>query len=95
MFSLFFFFCLSFASCALGCSTFKDLGIHDGEDLCDAFNINDVPLNFENGDEILTNAQGPSRYQFEDGGLDCLLMEKNLSVTESNGPIENAIEVIP
>ncbi|XP_015881102.2 putative zinc finger protein CONSTANS-LIKE 11 [Ziziphus jujuba] len=70
----------------------KDLGIHDGEDLCEAFNMDDVPLNFENDDEILSNSQGLPRCQFEDGGMDCLLMEKNLSVTESNGPIENAIE---
>lgn len=78
-----------------GFSNFKDLGIHDGEDLCEAFNLDDIPLNFENGDEILSNPQGPSICLFKDGGMDCLLMEKNLSVTESNGPIENTIEVIP
>lgn len=78
-----------------GFSNFKDLGIHDGEDLCEAFNLDDIPLNFENGDEMLSNPQGASIYLFKDGGTDCLLMEKNLSVTESNCPIENAIEVIP
>ncbi|KAF2285005.1 hypothetical protein GH714_034608 [Hevea brasiliensis] len=53
-----------------------------------------VALNFENGDEIFGCSQGHTRYQPRDVGKDCILMEKNLSVTESNnGPVENAIEV--
>lgn len=55
--------------------------------------MDDIPLDFENGDEIFGCSQGHTRYKFEDVGKDCNLMEKNLSVTESNGPIENAIEV--
>eukprot|EP00257_Ricinus_communis_P014897 XP_015572691.1 zinc finger protein CONSTANS-LIKE 12 [Ricinus communis] len=74
-----------------GCSNFKDLG----EDLCEGLNIDDVALNFENNDEIFgCSSQSRNRYQqLGDVGKDCILMEKNLSVTESNGPIENAIEV--
>uniref|UniRef100_A0A199UA02 B box-type domain-containing protein n=1 Tax=Manihot esculenta TaxID=3983 RepID=A0A199UA02_MANES len=34
-----------------GCSNFKDLKIQDGEDLCEG-NMDDVALNFENGDDI-------------------------------------------
>ena len=53
-------------------------------------------MNIGNGNEILNCSQGSTRYPFEDGGIDCLLMEKNLSVTESNiGSTESAIEVRP
>ncbi|KAJ7981321.1 putative CONSTANS-like zinc finger protein [Quillaja saponaria] len=64
-----------------GCSAFKDLGIDDGDDLCDGLNIDDVPLNFESDDEIFGCSQGPSRFQCNNGGIDC---------PESNGPAENA-----
>ncbi|KAJ6420670.1 hypothetical protein OIU84_028094 [Salix udensis] len=76
-----------------GCSIFEDIGLSDGEDLCEGLNMDDIPLNFENSDGIFGCPESLDRYQFEDVGKDCLLMEKNLSVTESNGPIENAIEV--
>ncbi|PRQ52863.1 putative transcription factor C2C2-CO-like family [Rosa chinensis] len=77
-----------------GSSNFKDLGIQDGNDLCEGLNMDDVPLDVENDDELFSCSQGPSRYSFEDGELDCLLMDqKNLSVTESNGPhSDNAIQ---
>ncbi|XP_050205059.1 zinc finger protein CONSTANS-LIKE 12 [Mercurialis annua] len=72
-----------------GCSEFKDLGIHD-DDLCGGLNIDDVALEFENGDELF-GCQN-SRFQ-QISADDCILLEKNLSVTESNCPVENAIEV--
>lgn len=68
---------------------FKDLV--DADDLCEGLNIDDVSL--KNG-EIFGCPPGSTRYQFEDGGMECLSMEKNLSVTESNGPIESALEVL-
>ncbi|KAM4093234.1 hypothetical protein ACB094_06G099500 [Castanea mollissima] len=68
-------------------SNFKDLV--DTDDLCEGLNMDDVSL--KNG-EIFGCPQGSTRYQFEDGGMECLSMEKNLSVTESNGPIESALE---
>ncbi|KAK9284884.1 hypothetical protein L1049_024065 [Liquidambar formosana] len=74
-----------------GCSNFKDLGVHESDDLCGGLDVDDVVLNFENSDEIL-GSRGHPRCLFEDVGMDCLLMEKNLSVTESNGPMENALE---
>ncbi|VVA32452.1 PREDICTED: zinc finger [Prunus dulcis] len=80
------------SSLSKGCTNFKDLAIQDSNDLCDGLNIDDVPLNFENAEGIFSCPQGPSRYQFEDGEMDCLLMEKNLSVTESNGPNDNAVQ---
>lgn len=76
-----------------GCSDFKDLKLPDGDDLCEDLNIDDVQLNFESDDEIFGCSQGQSRYQFEDVGTNCVLMEKTISVTESDGPIENALEV--
>lgn len=45
------------------------------------------------GDEILGYQPSQNRFLFEDGDMECLLMEKNLSATESNGPVENAMEV--
>ncbi|TXG55328.1 hypothetical protein EZV62_020584 [Acer yangbiense] len=76
-----------------GCSNFKDLKLPDGDDLCDGINIDDVQLTFEADDEIFGCSQGQSRYQFEDvGNNDRALMEKNLSVSESDGPIPNALE---
>ncbi|XP_044501462.1 putative zinc finger protein CONSTANS-LIKE 11 isoform X2 [Mangifera indica] len=73
-------------------SDLKDLKLPDGDDLCKVLNMDDVQLDFEAGDEIFGCSQGQSRYQFEDVGTDRTLMEKNLSVTESDGPIENALE---
>lgn len=75
-------------------SDLKDLKLPDGDDLCKVLNMDDVQLDFEAGDEIFGCSQGQSRYQFEDVGTDRTLMEKNLSVTESDGPIENALEVL-
>ncbi|KAI4322564.1 hypothetical protein L6164_022244 [Bauhinia variegata] len=67
------------------CPNFKDL---EGLGL----NIDDVQLNFDSSDEIFGCSQGANRCQLEDGGMDCLLTEKNLSVTESNVLPENAVE---
>ncbi|KAF5746045.1 hypothetical protein HS088_TW06G00210 [Tripterygium wilfordii] len=74
------------------CSSFKDVGLCDGDDLCEGLSIDDLPLDFENADEIFGCSQGHSRYPFEDGGNSCNLMDKTLSATKSNEPIENAFE---
>ncbi|XVF01819.1 hypothetical protein REPUB_Repub04eG0122500 [Reevesia pubescens] len=75
-----------------GYSDLKDFKVPDGDDLCDGLNMNDVQLTFETADEIFGCSQGQTRYQFENVGTDCILMEKTLSVTESDGPIENTLE---
>lgn len=77
-------------------SNFKDLGIQDDHDICEGLTMDDVPLDVENGDQLFSCSEGPSRYPFEHGELDCLLMDqKNLSVTESNGPLsDNAIQQV-
>ncbi|KAJ6677742.1 ZINC FINGER PROTEIN CONSTANS-LIKE 10 [Salix viminalis] len=66
-----------------GCSIFKDIGLPDDEDLCDGLNLDDIPLDFENSDEIFSCSETQNKYQFGDAGKDCMLMEKNLSVTGS------------
>ncbi|XP_038900762.1 zinc finger protein CONSTANS-LIKE 12 isoform X2 [Benincasa hispida] len=76
-----------------GCFDFKDITTHENNDICEALNLGDVSLNLENGEELF-GCPGTMKCQFEDGELDCLLLEKNLfSVTESDGgPVDNAIE---
>ncbi|KAH1144013.1 hypothetical protein GYH30_034294 [Glycine max] len=69
-----------------------NLGIHDGSELCEGFNVDNLQLNFESADEIFGCSQDATRYHLEDGGMDCLLMDKNISVTESNSLIESALE---
>ncbi|KAF8409494.1 hypothetical protein HHK36_005570 [Tetracentron sinense] len=41
-----------------GCSPMKDLGICDGDDLCEGFNMDDMGLNFENSDNSQIPFQG-------------------------------------
>lgn len=76
-------------------SDLKDPGLDEGADLCEGVNIDDVTLNFESSYELFGYSHGHPRYQCDDAALDCLVMEKNLSVTESNSHVENAIEVHP
>ncbi|CAL5403505.1 unnamed protein product [Camellia sinensis] len=75
-----------------GHSSYKNLEINDGEDLCEGLNMDDVELNFESCDEIFDSSRGQSTYNFDGEGTNCQLMEKNASVTESNGHVESAIE---
>jgi len=56
--------------------------------------VDSAPINFESADEIFGCSQAATRYPLEDGGMDCLLMDKNISVTESSSLIESALEVI-
>uniref|UniRef100_A0A2C9UPU8 CCT domain-containing protein n=1 Tax=Manihot esculenta TaxID=3983 RepID=A0A2C9UPU8_MANES len=53
-----------------GCSNFKDLEIPDGEDLCEGLNMDDVALNFENGDDIFGCPQVTSS-----GQQDCIAFQ--------------------
>ncbi|XP_059664571.1 zinc finger protein CONSTANS-LIKE 12-like [Cornus florida] len=77
-----------------GYSNFKNLELHEGDNLCEGLDMDDVAVNFESGDEIFGSSEGHPDIHFDDGGMDCLLMEKNLSVTESNGHIENPLEAL-
>ncbi|KAI3774133.1 hypothetical protein L1987_48677 [Smallanthus sonchifolius] len=66
----------------------NNLGVSNGEGLSE----NDA-LNFDGGFEMF-NCIPPAQTKrpSEDGSLDCFVMEKNLSVTESNSHAENTIE---
>lgn len=72
-----------------GYSGYKSLELNEGEDL----NAYDVAFNLERCDEIFDSSQGHSRYNLEDGGIDSQLKEKNVSDTESNGYVQNIVEV--
>ncbi|PSS14430.1 Zinc finger protein like [Actinidia chinensis var. chinensis] len=76
---------------AKGYSIYKNLEFHDDGNLCEGLNVYDA-LNFWRFDEISDAVRGDSRFHFEDGGTDCQLMEKNVSVPESNGHAKNALE---
>ncbi|XP_023755029.1 putative zinc finger protein CONSTANS-LIKE 11 [Lactuca sativa] len=74
-------------------SDLNNLGLNEGEVLCDNVDLGDVSLSFEGGYEMFNGIPQPqTRYPSEGGGGDCLVMEKNLSVTESNSHIENTLE---
>jgi hypothetical protein len=75
-----------------GSSALKELFLDEGEDLCEGVNIDDVTLNFDTGYNLFGCSQTQPRYNCDDANLDCLVMEKNLSVTESNSHVENALE---
>ncbi|MCE3214697.1 hypothetical protein HAX54_053072 [Datura stramonium] len=63
----------------------KDLRLQEGYDLSKGVDFDDVTLNFDCGYEILGGSQQiHPRYSNEDKELDCIVMEKNSSVTGSN-----------
>ncbi|XP_039686694.1 zinc finger protein CONSTANS-LIKE 12 isoform X4 [Medicago truncatula] len=71
----------------------KDLIIHEGTSLCEGFNVDDIQLNFESADEIIFDcSQTATKYNHEDGGIECLLMDKNIPVTKCSSHIETAVE---
>lgn len=69
---------------------FKELGLDAGEDLCNGLNMDDIAMSFEDDDGLFECSQGGD---LNSNLEDCLFMEKNLSATESNGPVENNPEV--
>ncbi|BAT92190.1 hypothetical protein LR48_Vigan05g158700 [Vigna angularis] len=69
-----------------------DRGTGDGNGLSEGLNVDRAPINFESAEEIFGCSQAATRYPLEDGGVDCLLMDKKLSVTESSSLIESALE---
>lgn len=71
----------------------KDLGLQEGDDLTKGVDFDDVTLNFDCGYEILgSSQQSHPRYSNDNKELDCLVMEKNASVTGSNN-VETSHEV--
>ena len=72
----------------------KDIGIYKTDNLCDDLNMEGAQCNFKDVNEIIDSSQNVVGYQHEDGGLDCILMEKNISVTGSDTLIHNTMEVV-
>ncbi|XP_073222321.1 putative zinc finger protein CONSTANS-LIKE 11 [Cicer arietinum] len=68
----------------------KDEAIHEGTSLYEGLNVDDIQLNFETVNEILDCSQTSTKYNQEDGGIDCLLMENNTKC--SSHIIETAVE---
>ncbi|KAK4354086.1 hypothetical protein RND71_026280 [Anisodus tanguticus] len=63
----------------------KDLGLQEGDDPSKGVDFDDVTLNFDCGYDILgSSQQSHPRYSNEDEELDCLVIEKNSSITGSN-----------
>lgn len=55
--------------------------------------MDDVQLDFESADEIFGSSQSAAKYNHEDGGIKCLLMDKNIQVTKCTSLTEIAAEV--
>lgn len=71
----------------------KDIILSESDDICKVVDL-DVALNFNCGYEMVGCSQEQSKNQHDNGGLDCLVLEKPLPVTESNNQIENSLEVL-
>lgn len=53
-----------------------------------------VALKFGNSDDMIgSSSQDHPMCRYDNTGTGSLLMDKKLSVTESNSPVENALEV--
>ncbi|XP_016435216.1 putative zinc finger protein CONSTANS-LIKE 11 [Nicotiana tabacum] len=73
------------------CTTIKDHGIYGGDDLAEGVDLDE--LSSDCSYNIFSSLQqSHSRYYSEDRGLDCLIMEKNLSVIGPNSHVETALE---
>lgn len=84
-------FCAKLCLFHQDCANIKDLKLPETDELCDSLDIDDIGLSFESSYEMLGNQP---RYNYEDGGIGSLLMEKNLSITQSNSThFESAFEV--
>ncbi|KAL8144632.1 hypothetical protein AgCh_002994 [Apium graveolens] len=73
------------------CSSLKNIILGQDDDPCKGVDL-DVALNFECGYEMFGCSQDQSKFQSENGGLDCLVLEKPVPIMESNNMIENTLE---
>ena len=72
----------------------QDLGLHDGSDNGDGFNMSDVDLTFENYEDVFGSSHNQSDSLFEDTSAACSNMERDISLVELSGHIDNTTEVI-
>ncbi|CAK8536563.1 unnamed protein product [Lathyrus sativus] len=78
-----------------GCPDVKELVFHEGTSLCEGFNMDDVQLDF--ADEIFgcsLSSLSAAKYNHENGGIECLLMDKNIPVTKCTSLTEIATEAL-
>ena len=71
----------------------QDLGLCDGVDNVDGFNMSDVDLTFENYEDVFSSSHDQSDSLFEDTSAACSSMERDVSLVESSGHINNTPEV--
>ncbi|PHT51550.1 hypothetical protein CQW23_06012 [Capsicum baccatum] len=73
------------------CSTIKDLGVQEGDDLAKGVDLDELSSN--SSYNIFSSSQhSHSSYHSEEKELDCLALEKKLSATDSNSHAETALE---
>lgn len=79
--------------CFQGCPDLV-LKLEDGEeDLCEGLNLDNAPLNFDVGDDII-GCSSQEHIESDHTVPNCLLIDKNnTSVTASNFTMDNALEV--
>ncbi|KAL5082055.1 hypothetical protein RYX36_010476 [Vicia faba] len=77
-----------------GCPDVEELVFHEETSLCEGFNVDDVQLNFESAEEIFGCSQSAAKYNHEDRGIECLLMDKNTQVTKCTSLTETAAEAL-
>lgn len=70
----------------------KDIILGQGNDPCKGVDL-DAALNFECGYEMFSCSEDQPKFQSENGGLDCLVLENPLSIMESSNQIETTLEV--
>lgn len=70
---------------------FTNTGVCDDDGIFDGFNPGNVGFNVDDMDELFGCAQ--TKYPYQEGEIDGLFMEKIFSVADSNGHVENAVEV--
>lgn len=72
------------------CSTVKYLGVHGGQDFAKGVDLEELSSDISY--RIFSSLQ--QSHHSEDRGMDCLVLEKKLSVTGSNSHVETALEVL-
>lgn len=71
----------------------QDLGLCDGDDNGDGFNMSDVDLTFENYEDVFGSSQDQSDSLFKDTSATCSNTERDISLVELSGHIDNTLKV--
>ncbi|XP_023512378.1 putative zinc finger protein CONSTANS-LIKE 11 isoform X3 [Cucurbita pepo subsp. pepo] len=71
----------------------KDAETNENNDICESLNLGNLSLHSENGEGLFDSPKDTMKFEFDAGELECLLIDRNFPVTESNVPVEDTIEV--